>query len=186
MKKIKLFLILSVALTISTSSFAGGKYGIRAGYQLSNIYNSGLTMNPRNIDAFYVGMFAEQRIVPMLWFGSGSEYSQMGSGYGTGNKTLMHYISIPTYLKLKIGPVYAIAGASASFKVYEKHYYADSPQDPFQNAGWFDIPVYAGLGLQIAVLRIEARYSWGTIDLYKEPMTGYKTQGFQLGLGIAF
>ena len=185
MKTIKLLFLVIMISAYSVTTYAGGKYGLRAGYQASNIYNNGSSFNSNTLNAFYVGMFAEQRIVPMLFFGSGSEYSQVGTMENNDMKSMLHYVSIPTYLKLKVGPVYAIGGAAASFKVYEKHYYKDIPQDPYANAGWFDIPVYAGVGIQILVFRIEARYNWGTFDLYSAPNDGYKSQYLQFGVAIA-
>jgi hypothetical protein len=185
MKTIKLLLISTFILTFSFTSFAGGKYGLRAGYQLSNVYKGGATLNADGLNSFYAGMFTEQRIVPMLFFGSGSEYSQIGSMTNADNKLVMHYVGIPTYLKLKIGPVYAIAGATANFLVWEQHFYEDAPLDPYEDAGWFDIPVFASVGVQILMIRIEARYNWGTFDLYKSPNEGYKNQFLQLGLAVA-
>ncbi|MCK5856408.1 MAG: outer membrane beta-barrel protein [Bacteroidales bacterium] len=185
MKKISLLLIGVILFAFSFTSIAGGKYGLRGGYQLSNIYNGGNSLNKDPLNSFYVGMFTEQRIVPMLSFGSGSEYSQIGSMTDNNNKVVMHYLSIPTYLKFKIGPFFAIGGASASFKVYEQHFHTDAIQDPFEKAGWFDIPVYAGVGLQFLMIRIEARYNWGTFNLYDSPNDGYKNQYLQLGLAVA-
>jgi len=49
----------------------------------------------------------------------------------------------------------------------------------------FDVPVFAGVGFQILMIRIEARYHWGTMSLYDSTIDPYKTQNFQIGLGIA-
>lgn len=189
MKLFRLFTLAFLLIGLTTSTYAGddggGKFGIRAGYSASNIYNGSSKMNSNSLGSFYVGFFKEHKIVPMLHFGSGLEYSQLGSMENNDNKITMHYLSIPVNLKFKIGPIYALAGASAAFKVGEKWTLLGTKTDPVVKANWFDVPVHVGLGFQILMLRIEARYHWGTMDLYDSPMEGYKTQALQLGLAVA-
>ena len=189
MKLIRLFTLAFLLIGLNLSTYAGddggGKFGIRAGYSASNIYDGSSPLNSNALGSFYVGFFKEHKIVPMLHFSSGLEYSQIGSMENSNNKITMHYLSIPISFKFKIGPVYALAGASSAFKVGEKWTIAGEKEDPIIKANWFDIPVHVGLGIQILMLRIEARYHWGTMSLYDTPIDGYKTQAFQLGLGIA-
>ena len=190
MKQFRLFTLAFLLIGLSLSTYAGddggGKFGIRAGYSASNIYDGSGTMNKDILGSFYVGFFKEHRIIPMLKFGSGLEYSQLGSMENSDNKITLHYLSIPLNIKFKIGPIYALAGASAAFKVGEKWTIGGSKIDPLENANWFDVPVHVGLGVQILMLRIEARYHWGKMELYDAPIDGYKTQAFQLGLAVAF
>jgi len=189
MKLLRLFTLAFLLIGLNLSTYAnddgGGKFGIRAGYSASNLYNGSSPLNSKALGSFYVGIFKEHKIVPMLHFGSGLEYSQIGSMENSDNKITMHYLNIPVNFKFKIGPIYALAGASAAFKIGEKWTIGGEKLDPLVKANWFDVPIHVGLGFQILMLRIEARYHWGTMDLYSAPNDGYKTQAFQLGLGIA-
>jgi len=184
MTKIKLFLLVLLMSSISISSFAGGKIGVRAGYQMSNLYYDGSSMdNPFN--SFYIGAFKEKKIIPMLHFGVGLEYSLSGSYIDNDNKLVMHYLSVPVNVKFKIGPFYATAGASASFKVGEKWTVKGIDTELIEKANVFDVPVFAGVGFQILMIRVEARYYWGTMSLYDNKLDPFKTQNLQLGLALA-
>ena len=190
MKNIKftLFAILIMGFTLTVSADDGkGKKGIRAGFQTSNIYYNGSSLES-NLNSFYVGFFKDTKIFPMLHFGTGLEYSQMGTFEDNDNKFVMHYLSIPLNLKLKIGPFYGLGGVAANFKVGEKWTIQGLEATSITKAKNFDVPVYAGLGFKVLMLQIEARYYWGTIDLYENTPTidPYKTQYFQLGVGISF
>ena len=78
MKNIRLFTLAVLMIGLSISSYADGKKGIRAGFQTSNLYYDGSGMNDIS-KSFYVGLFKENKIIPMLHIGSGFEYSQIGS-----------------------------------------------------------------------------------------------------------
>jgi hypothetical protein len=184
MTKIKLFLLVLFMASISISSFADGKKGIRAGYQMSNFYYNGSGMNDA-YGSFYIGIFKEHKIVPMIHIGSGLEYSQLGSYTDNDNKVQMHYLSIPINVKAKLGPFYATLGASASFKVGEKWTIKGIEADPLEKANSFDVPVFVGAGFQFLMFRVEARYHWGTMSLYDNTLNPYKTQNLQLGLALA-
>ena len=184
MTKIKLLLLVLLMSSISISSFAGGKIGIRAGYQMSNLYYNGSSMND-SYGSFYIGVFKEHKVIPMFHIGSGLEYSQIGSYNDNDNKLVMHYLSIPINVKAKLGPFYATVGASASFKVGEKWTVKGVETDLIEKANVFDVPVFAGVGFQILMIRIEARYHWGTMSLYDDTLNPYKTQNLQLGLAVA-
>jgi len=184
MKNIRLFTLAVLMIGLSISSYADGKKGIRAGFQTSNLYYDGSGMNDIS-KSFYVGLFKENKIIPMLHIGSGFEYSQIGSYTDGDNNLTLHYLSVPIYAKFKIGPFYALGGAAANFKVGEKYILKGIEVDPIEEANWFDIPVFAGVGFQFLMLRVEARYHWGTMSLYDGATDAFKTQYFQIGLGVA-
>jgi len=160
--------------------------GIRAGWQSSDFYNDGVSVGGDPLSSFYVGFFNERKIIPLLSFGSGLEYFQNGSDLGSDIKYKQHILSIPLYLKLKIGPVYATGGASANFRVAEKYIVGDSKIDVPEawQSNWFDVPMHAGLGVELLIFRIEARYHWGMMDSFKN--TTGNSQYFQLGAGVSF
>lgn len=184
MKQFRLLIIGLFILGFSTTTYADGK-GIRAGYQASNLYYNGSGMNDM-MSSFYVGITKDMKIIPMVHFGSGMEYSQIGTYTDSDNKITMHYLSIPIYAKLKVGPLYALAGAAANIKVGEKWLISGADTDPVIKANGFDVPVFAGIGFKVLMFSIEARYHWGTMALYDSPADPYKTQYFQLGVGVSF
>ncbi len=188
MKQIKLLLIVLLVSAISTSTFAGDKFGIRAGWQYSNMYNSGSSINDNALSSFYLGIFKENKIIPMFRLGGGLEYSQIGSTDGNDEQMKLHYLSLPIYAKVKLGPIYGLVGGAPAFKVGETWDIdtgADAAEELF-NANTFDLPVFAGVGISILMLQIEARYYWGTMDVSGNALNaGYKNQQFQVGLGLA-
>jgi hypothetical protein len=121
----------------------------------------------------------------MLRFGKGLEYFQ--NGYESNLVDLqrrLHYLSAPLYLKVKLGSVYATGGTALNFKVAENAKYQDELIDTLaEKSNWFDMPLQAGLGINILMLAIEARYSWGMLELND---TGAKNQYVQLGLAVLF
>lgn len=159
--------------------------GIRLGWSSAAMFNDGTKLSGyENLQSFYIGFFRDNKIVPMLHLGTGLEYNQNGAQENSDNKWVLHYVSVPINLKLKIGPVYGLAGFAPSFKVSEKYIIDGSKTSPSsdEKSEWFDIPFHAGVGVKILFLSIEARYHWGMLDVND----GLKNQYFQLGAGISF
>lgn len=157
--------------------------GIRLGYHSSQ-FNLNGSFYGEPMQTFYAGFFRDQKIVPLLHFGSGLEYYKNGVKIDSDNMRELHYLTIPLNLKLKLGPVFALGGFSPSFKVAERiteDGFKEKPTDD-EKAEWFDIPLYLGAGVNIWFLTIEARYHWGMLEV----VDGYKTQSFQIGAGISF
>ena len=120
----------------------------------------------------------------MLHFGKGIEYFQNGLSYTANSQRKLHTLSIPLYLKFKIGPVFALGGAGANFKISEKFTAGDlevSPTDS-DKSNWFDVPVFLGAGVKIWFVSVEARYHWGLMEVRND----LKSQYFQLGAAVSF
>ena len=184
MKHIKLLFLALLIIGVSSNTFAGNKFGIRAGWQTSNISIG----NFSNLYTFYLGVFKEQKIIPFPRFGGGLEYQQSGAKFDANNILKMHYITMPLYLKVKLGPVYALGGGAPSFKIAENWDIEEAHQEykDLANLNTFDFPIFAGVGINILILRIEARYYLGTMEIGQGSITsGTKNQYFQLGLGLA-
>lgn len=194
MKKISV-LFLSALFIFSFNSLIAGDDddnskigGIRAGWQYSGIYENGnLPEGSAPMSSFYVGLYKELKLVPLLRLGGGVEYSQVGlisDNAQIDNSIKLHYVYIPIYLKVKLGPVYALGGASPSFKVGEKVIFLgeEITLENDDKANVFDVPLYLGLGFQIFFVGIEARYNWGMIDVYDNS----KNQYLQVGATISF
>ena len=195
MKNIKLILLSLLIIGFSFNSFSqkdkdgkgkSGKLGIRFGSQTSNIHN-GSSRYADNLSTFYIGVVRTRRIVPLLKYATGIEYFQSGTKVNNENAAHLHYISLPVNLRLKLGPVVMLGGIAPSFKIVEKWEVAGEKITPSSDlkANWFDAPVFIGGGFKFLMLSIEARYYWGTTNLYETVSDGtYKNRYFQIGLGI--
>ncbi len=191
MKKTVLFIsIFIISLSFNANAQdENSSRGVRAGWQLSDYYFDGSAIGDSPLNSFYVGFFNENKIIPMLYFGSGLEYFQNGSNIGnaTDAQFKQHIISVPVYLKFKIGPVFATGGAAANFKVAENYVLGGNKIEVPENlkSNVFDVPLHLGLGVKILMFTVEARYYWGMLDTFQNaPETN--TQYFQIGGGISF
>ena len=188
MKQVKLLFLALLIIGISSDTFAGDKFGIRGGWQYSNLYDGSSSLGDDALSSFYIGIFKEKKIVPLFRIGGGVEYSQVGvSMSGSSDKMKLHYLSLPIYAKVKLGPVYGLLGAAPAFKVGESWDVkaGGAAAEELFDANTFDLPVFAGIGINILVLQVEARYYWGTIGISgNSAMPGIKSQQFQLGLGL--
>ena len=159
--------------------------GIRGGWHTATLIKDGATpYQANNLNSFYLGFFNDNKIVPMLHFGKGIEYFQNGLSYTANSQRKLHTLSIPLYLKFKIGPVFALGGAGANFKISEKFTAGDfevSPTDS-DKSNWFDVPVFLGAGVKIFFISVEARYHWGLMEVRND----LKSQYFQLGAAVSF
>lgn len=190
MKKLNLFLASAVVLMGSFAQLNAGdgpeKIGIRAGYQSSALFLDGEKLDQTdNLGAFYAGLFRDNKLVPFLHLGTGLEYMQAGAkAADSDDKQVLHYLSVPVYLKGKIGPVYALGGAAANFKISEKMIIGGESIDvPDENKSKsFDVPLYVGAGLKFLMFSVEARYHIGMVDLND----GIKNRYLQLGATVAF
>ncbi|WP_340112121.1 hypothetical protein [Maribellus mangrovi] len=191
MKKKVLFTIV-LAVVFLTTTLAQNKEseknmvsGIRGGWHYATLLKDGTEpYSASNLNSFYVGFFNENKIVPMFHFGKGLEYFQNGLSYTGGGERILHTISVPLYLKLKVGPVYGLGGIAGNFKVSEKFSAGDYEVSPTDNdkSNWFDAPVFLGAGVKIFFVSVEARYHWGLIEV----RNGLKSQYLQVGAAVSF
>jgi len=177
---------LGVLLIHAQEKKEGNKVGgIRAGYHSAALADYGSEPDTANsLNSFYVGFYRDTKIIPLLHFGTGMEYFQNGMKYSTNNKRVLHTVSVPLDLKLKLGPVFALGGFAANFKVSEKVVIEDNVSNPIESdkSEWFDIPFFLGAGVKIFFVTIEARYHWGLLDV----RDGKHSQYLQIGAGISF
>ena len=157
--------------------------GIRFGWHSSQFSKDGDAYGEA-MQTYYVGLFRDNKIVPMFHFGTGLEYYKNGIQLDSDNHRDFHYISVPLNGKFKLGPVFALAGFAPSFKVAERITLDGETHTPSdaEKAEWFDIPFYMGAGVKLLFITIEARYHWGLLEVVE----GYKANSFQLGLGLSF
>ncbi len=149
-------------------------------------YDGENSASDATLSSFYVGFYNESKITPMLFFGTGLEYFQNGSSLPLDTKYKQHLMSIPLYLKFKIGPVFAIWGASANFIVAQNYTIGENKinvPEAFKS-NWFDVPLHGGLGVSFLMFTVEAKYYWGLLDSFKN--TPGSVQYFQVGGAISF
>jgi len=159
--------------------------GIRAGWHTATLAEDGSTPDTVNrLNSFYVGFYRDTKIISLLHLGSGIEYFQNGISYTGNGERVLHTISVPLDLKLKLGPVFALGGVAANFKVSEKVKLGGDYVNPLSadKSNWFDVPVFLGAGVKIFFVTIEARYHWGLLEV----RNGMHSQYLQIGAGISF
>jgi hypothetical protein len=117
----------------------------------------------------------------MLYFSSGLDYYQSGSKQSEGNKLVLHYISVPLSLKLKIGPVHGFGGVHGAVKVSSKLTVVGEGVSAKDFGSW-DAGAFIGAGIQIFFISAELKYNWGLVDIYN----GYKNNFLQAGLTLSF
>lgn len=184
-------LILTSVTSISQSSSSKDKkIGIRAGWQSSNYIEDGDTSGDP-YSSFYVGLNREVKIIPMLHFGLGLEYFQNGSKstlLGKDYTFSASTLTIPLYLKVKLGPVFILGGAGGNFTLAQSIKLDGEKQDMTneQEIKGFDVPLFGGLGLEVLMFTFEARYHYGLLDASKPSSSSPHVQYFQLGAGIHF
>ena len=188
MKKIVTTTVLIICIA-SISAYAQDdkpkKNGIRVGFHSASMVDAGSEPDTANaLNSFYVGFFRSKKVASILHFDSGIEYFQNGLKYTGNSKRTLHTVSIPLDLRLKIGPVYALGGAAINFKVSESYDIGDNSYPPTDNdkSNWFDVAAFAGAGVKIWILSVEARYHWGLIEVRDDLYNRY----FQIGAAVSF
>ncbi len=184
MKKIGILtLMIAIALTVASGALFAQKIdkGIRFGYISSAIQKDGDKYFDDSYSSFYVGLFNDSRLIPMLYFYSAFEYYQTGSKVDDNNKLVLHYVSVPVALKLKIGPLQGFAGVHGAVKVSSKETIMGE-SGPTEGFNTFDAGTFAGLGLRFLFIGAEARYNWGLVNI----KDGYKNNFWQAGLTLWF
>ena len=172
-------------LAQSEDSQTDRRNGVRAGYHLASMVTDGSKPDTaKNLSSFYVGFVREQPLKGIFYYGGGLEYFQNGQKFNNDRKRVIHYLSIPAHLKVKIGPAFALGGITANFKMAEKIHNKGDKESPSKDnkANWFDSAAFAGAGIKIAFVTIEARYHWGLVNAGR----GLHNRYFQLGAGVMF
>jgi hypothetical protein len=179
------FLILALQYSFAANDEDKKSGGIRAGFHSASMMEKGSKPDTANsLNNFYVGLYGDKKIAPALYLGTGIEYFQNGLKYPGDSKRVLHTVSVPVDLKLKLGPVFALGGVAANFIVSEKLSPGDNNYTPADNSksNWFDVPVFVGAGLKVLFLTVEARYHWGLL----EAREGLYNRYFQIGAAISF
>lgn len=180
MKKLQLSLTAFLICLFIVPSYAGDTKlgGIRAGWHRSDIFLDGNSSEYPH-SSFYIGFYKNNKIAPIVNFTSGLEYFQNGFKENSDTYSILHTISIPLALKLKLGPAFILGGAGANFMVSEDSKLLGLDLD--NDANVFDVPLFLGAGASILMFSIELRYHWGMMEIND---IGAKNQYLQLGVGF--
>jgi hypothetical protein len=161
-------LIAFIAFTTETVQAQGKRnIGIRAGYQISGLFEgSDRLAGTSNYGGFYAGAFKEKKIIPFLHWGVGLEFCKNGAELADNSRQVINYLGVPVYLKAKVGPVYALLGVQPKVKIGEKIIINDETTNPTdeQKSKTFDLPAFGGLGVNILIVSLEARYHYSMIE----------------------
>lgn len=158
-------------------------YGIRAGYQSSDLVRDEKeSMDTR--DGFYFGFVRRINLIPLFKLETGLEYMQAGAILSDTSERRLNYIVVPAQLVFKLGPLLALGGINACFKVDENYIVNDTEQSlsDDQSSSFTDFTVDGGVGFKILMVSVEARHYWGLTDINN----GTKNRYWQLGLKINF
>jgi hypothetical protein len=161
---------------------AQNRRGLRFGYIDSKLDRGGEGVYAEGYSSFYVGFFNDQRIIPMIWFSSGLDYYQTGSKADDKNKLVLHWLSVPLALKLKLGPFRGFGGVHGALRVSSKLTLLGEDLGAAKDFGSWDAGAFLGGGIQILFVAAEFKYNWGLTDLHN----GYKNNFWQAGLTLSF
>ncbi|MBS2098569.1 outer membrane beta-barrel protein [Carboxylicivirga linearis] len=172
---IKRILTLAVVLTLFISTQAQDKsMGLRIGYQSSYMMVDNSKVGSSG-NSFYVNAYRDNKLLPFLFFHSGLQYSQSESTIESHDYKI-NYLGAPLAMKVKVGPIYALGGASFNVKLNEKN-------NPFESSSsWYDTNAFVGAGFKLLFMTIDTRYMWGLTDVNQ----GIHNNSFQVGLGLRF
>ncbi|MEN8138981.1 MAG: outer membrane beta-barrel protein [Bacteroidota bacterium] len=184
MKLFRSVMILAVIIALTTVQLnAQNKIGIRSGWNYASISDDGNRFG-NHLNSFYVGLFKEHKIIPMFHFGYGLEYLQNGYEVKRAYTHKLNYISVPLYLKFKLGPAFITAGTGLNFMVSDNIDVSVASVDtPDGTVNTFDMPLQVGAGVKILMFTIDFRYHWGMFDVIDG--LGYNNQYMQVGLGFS-
>ena len=104
-----------------------GQLGVLAGWNCSNASTSS-GLEAGTLNGFYGGVMWEQKIIPSIRVQSGFLFIQNGFKHKDNSAidyTSINYLTIPMIGKVKVGPVYGLAGITTGFRVGGAHEYAD-------------------------------------------------------------
>lgn len=166
------------------------KLGVIAGYNLSDVKLNGSDGDAGDADGFYAGVLWEEQLIPLLRIQSGLKYIKNGWSYdNTGangkERAVLNYLMVPVAARLKIGPLYAIGGVYGAYRAGSKYKYKNGDEEKISTdeiKRW-DFGANLGLGFQVAMIGIEARYNWGFTDM--TPTAGdYYNRFLEIGLHL--
>ncbi len=139
---------------------------IRFGYLKSDMVNSAKTSNEM-LERGYIGYVRKIGRAPIVHLETGLELMATGANQTDTSKLELYYLSAPLQVVLKLGPFVGLAGLNANFRIAEKLTVNGESitRDTDSKSAVFDVAADAGVGLNIVMVTIEARYYWGLLEV---------------------
>ena len=183
-------LLLSVVLTVATTTYSQGRFGIKAGADLYKL--DGKAFKDQFSFGYNVGAFAEISlskqfsIQPEVLFGqntvdTSSTFSDI-YGFNSIKNVKLTYLKIPLLLNYKVNNViYLQAGPQYSILMDQNVSLLDNGKDAFKKG---NLTLLGGLQLNIAKINLYGRYGIGLSDLNDiDNKDKWKSQSVQIGVG---
>ncbi|HLT52608.1 MAG TPA: porin family protein [Flavobacteriaceae bacterium] len=171
----KALLIMALGLISFTSFSQDAQYGVRAGYNISNLdFEPGPVSRNMHRNGFALGFFAEYNLSPSFAIAPELQYSAEGA---KDEEFRVDYLNLPVLFKVKLGERFAIGvGPQASLKIHEF-------EDGYKNF------VFSGVGgvefMVSDVLFLDARFNYGFMNIFDDEIPfEAKNQNIQIGFGL--
>ena len=109
-------------------------------------------------------------------------FSDAGNGH---DYTTLNYLTIPIVGKVKVGPIYGLAGITSGFRVGGSHNLTNGTSTKVSSDDYkgYDFGAQLGLGFQLLIFGIEGRYTWGLTDITKGG-GDVNNSAFELGVHV--
>ncbi|APX99974.1 outer membrane protein with beta-barrel domain [Lacinutrix venerupis] len=174
----KIILIAAFAMFSIYGFSQNALYGVRAGYNISNLDFEPTTGDFENMhrNGFAIGFFAEYSLGSSLSIAPEIQFSAEGA---KEEAIRIDYIQMPIFFKYKLGQSLAIGlGPQASLKGHEY-------EDGLQNLAFSGL---AGIEYMISdEFFIDFRYSYGLTNIFDdETNLEAKNTNMQIGFGVKF
>ena len=131
-----------------------------------------------------LGLNKDVKISPALWANGGLLYYQNGADTDLG-EFKFNYLMLPTGLKLKVGPVYGMAGVYGAYRLTAD---LDGEKADKGDFNRLDFGAYSGVGIRFLVFTVNAKYNWGLSDVSNgsndNPSFDLNNRFFSLALGV--
>lgn len=186
MKSICIWIASLSLLLVCTSAIdaqdKGGSFGIRAGFQTAQLQSDIGALFEGNQNRYFVGMYKETWMVPILKFSAGIEYYETGSRQDEIDLKL-GYLSVPLAVKADLGLFNVYGGVSGAYRLYANERLNGEEMDvPGTKYNRFDYSTFVGGGITLLFVGIDIRHHWGKADVYN----GFQNKFWQLGATIKF
>lgn len=180
---VKWVMALTIAgLLIAPAQAQKTKTGLRGGFQTSQLTSDIGSLFNQSQNRYYVGLYRETAILPILKVGVGAEYYETGS-QANAVDLKMGYLSAPVHLKADVGLFNFYAGVSGAYRIFASERVAGEKVDaPSGKYNRFDYSTFVGGGINLLFIGIDLRHHWGHADIYN----GFQNRFWQLGATIAF
>ena len=178
-----LTLFLAISLSLNAQSEGGHKNFIRAGYQASQLNNSGTNYFSNASNGFFVAVMRQRPFAGILTSQIGLQYHQGGSNLDDNNYVKLGYIGVPANIGIHLGPIKAYGGAMAALKIHADAQLlgiADTP--PSGDFNSFDATAFLGVSVKILFLGVDLQYHWGLVNV----IDSYKNNFLQIGANLYF